>query len=348
MNKKILFVANSSSIHTVRWVDYFIEAGYDVYLATFDVKNTTRCKRVFFMSNSGVKRGGGNYHYVLSTLKLAKIISTVKPNYLNAHYSYSMGFLSAVALLFTKVKVNFSIVCHGSDILVPPLPMITNKLNAYALNRADKIFSVSDSISEKIFSIIGQRDNVFNGQYGVDIQLDASNKNIDIISNRAYTANSRLDYLLEALEPFMSSGLKIIFIMPGVPDAHLKTLKHKYRAVTFYETVEYTQMLEFINRSKIYISATKSDGSSLSLLESLASKTIPLVSNIQANRSWVLDGVNGFLFNSKTEFRKKLDQVLELDSEQIDFINLCNRKLIENKANYLTQMQKIEAQLNSL
>ena len=39
--KKIMFVADAGSIHTKKWVDYFIESGYDVFLATFSKTNIT-------------------------------------------------------------------------------------------------------------------------------------------------------------------------------------------------------------------------------------------------------------------------------------------------------------------
>ena len=40
-NKKILFVADAKSIHTAKWVDYFVEQDYEVYLATFANENVT-------------------------------------------------------------------------------------------------------------------------------------------------------------------------------------------------------------------------------------------------------------------------------------------------------------------
>ncbi|WP_219809570.1 glycosyltransferase, partial [Campylobacter concisus] len=37
--KKIIFIADAGSIHTKKWVDYFIDSGYDVFLATFSKTN---------------------------------------------------------------------------------------------------------------------------------------------------------------------------------------------------------------------------------------------------------------------------------------------------------------------
>ncbi len=46
--KKIFFLADANSIHTVKWVDYFVEANYDVHLATFAKNNRTKCKNIYF------------------------------------------------------------------------------------------------------------------------------------------------------------------------------------------------------------------------------------------------------------------------------------------------------------
>jgi glycosyltransferase involved in cell wall biosynthesis len=46
----------------------------------------------------------------------------------------------------------------------------------------------------------------------------------------------------------------------------------------------------------IYISPSHVDGSSVSLMEALASGLPCLVSDIPGNREWIEDGVNGWLF----------------------------------------------------
>ena len=99
-------------------------------------------------------------------------------------------------------------------------------------------------------------------------------------------------------------------------------------------------MINLLSRAKIYISATKSDGTSLSLLEAMKLNCIPVVSNIVSNRSWILDGVNGYLFNGKRDFRFKLNQALK--SNNSESIIGVNKLLVLEKGSYKKQMNKIE------
>lgn len=338
-SQKIFFLANAESIHTVKWVDYFIEKKYQVYLATFASCNKTQCKNVYFLSAKKMRSRGGNYHYLLSIFQLVKILKKIQPYYLNAHYSYSMGLIALVVKQYAKIESELSIVCHGSDVLSPPNEFIFNKVNRYVLKKADKVFCVSDQIKDKIEAWGIESDKVYIGQYGIDIQDKDVDKDIDIISNRAYIPNSRIDFLLNALKAFERENLNIVFVLPNIDETSYQNLVKSYPFVKFLKKVEYEEMMRLVNRSKIYISATQSDGTSLSLLEAMYLRCVPIVSNIVSNRSWILDGMNGFLFNNKNDFLLKVNEALLTSNMQM--IDL-NQQMIKNKGNYLQEMNKIE------
>ena len=339
--KKIFFVADAKSIHTVKWVDYFVDKKYDVYLATFASVNNTSCKNIYFLGKQKTNVAGGNYHYLWSIFELSKILSKIKPDIINAHYSYSMGFIALLAKKHSKIKTNFSVVCHGSDVLAPPKPYIFDRINRYVVSRCDKVFVVSDQIRDKVEGFGVDVNHIFVGQYGLSIEQKECRKDIDIVSNRAYCPNSRIDFLLDSLDELKNLNLNIVFVIPNIDNKSLEKLVDKYPYIKFYKEMEYTKMLNLVNRSKIYISATRSDGTSLSLLEAMKLGAIPLVSNIVSNRSWVLDGINGYLFNGKIDFLFKLKQLLQLEKRRESMINL-NKILISQKADYYKQMKKIE------
>ncbi|SFV51000.1 Glycosyltransferase [hydrothermal vent metagenome] len=345
MSKKIFFIANASSIHTVKWVDYFVHKGYTVYLATFSKENHTACKNTYFLGEKGMDRAGKNYHYLLSVSKLAKILKKVKPDSINAHYSYSMGFVALLAKQRAGIEARFSVVCHGSDVLYPPVPFIVDKINRYVLKHADKIFAVSDEVREKIESLEIESEKIFVGQYGIEIEKEETLKDIDIISNRAYSSHSRTEFLLDALSELNEQRLKIVFILPQIEDDHYALLVKKYPSFEFYKKMEHARMLELIARSKIYISATRSDGTALSLLEAMYLGAVPLLSNIPSNRSWIADGLNGYLFDTKELFISKMTYLLKMNERRYNEMQRLNCRLIEYRADYQTQMQKIETEV---
>jgi len=341
--KKIFFVADAKSIHTAKWVDYFVQNKYDVYLATFASINNTKCNNIFFLSNKNLNNSGGNYHYLFSIGKLSKILKKINPDFINAHYSYSMGLISLLAKKRAKTKANFSVVCHGSDILAPPKPYIFDRLNRYILNNCDKVFVVSNQIKDKVDTFGVSSNKIFIGQYGIDLDNNKyCTKDIDILSNRAYIPNSRIDFLLKSIDSLNIIDLNIVFVVPNISENEFYKISIKYPYIIFYKEIDYNKMMNLMSRAKIYISATKSDGTALSLFEAMKYKLIPLVSNIVSNRSWVLDGINGYLFNNKIDFIEKLNKILNMKEEDIN--NICNNniKLLKNRGDYNKQMKKIE------
>jgi glycosyltransferase involved in cell wall biosynthesis len=60
--------------------------------------------------------------------------------------------------------------------------------------------------------------------------------------------------------------------------------------------ISQTELPHWYHRADIYISPSHVDGSSVSLMEALASGLPCLVSDIPANKEWVTEGENGWLF----------------------------------------------------
>ncbi len=345
--KKIFIIGDASSIHIAKWADYFVNRDYDVHIATFARKNITKVNNIHMLSSKKADIRGGNFHYILAIPKIVKLLKNIQPDIVNAHYSYSIGFISLIAKKISNIQCIFSVVCHGSDILIPPAEILTGKINKFVLMNSDKIFAVSDQIRDKIDTFnLKKKHNIYVGQYGVCTKELAKNskntkKDIDILSNRAYDPNSRIDELLEYIDQSNMKHLKIVFIVPAINDKNFKILRKKYPYIDFHKHLAYFDMIKMMQRSKIYISNTKSDGTSLSLLESMACGCIPVVSNIVSNRSWILDGINGFLFYNKNEFTEKLKYAIN-NFNEINFMNDININIIHNKASYINEMQKIE------
>ncbi len=66
--------------------------------------------------------------------------------------------------------------------------------------------------------------------------------------------------------------------------------------VQFAGQVPKSELARWYNMADLYVSPSHVDGSSVSLMEALACGLPVLVSDIPANREWVTDGANGWLF----------------------------------------------------
>lgn len=150
--KKILFVGDAGSIHIAKYVNYFVhKEGYDVCVATFSKNNCTDCQNIMFLSDRNVTSEGGNYHYLLSVFKLAMLIRKYNPDYINAHFSYSMGFIALLAMKLSGINAKFSVICHGSDIMAYPYKLCF-LLNKIVLNAAERIIAVSEPMYKRLLA----------------------------------------------------------------------------------------------------------------------------------------------------------------------------------------------------
>jgi len=66
--------------------------------------------------------------------------------------------------------------------------------------------------------------------------------------------------------------------------------------IRFLGKIPQEELPEIFRASDLYVSASHSDGSSVTLMEALACGKPVLVSDIPGNREWVSDGQNGWLF----------------------------------------------------
>lgn len=139
-----------------------------------------------------------------------------------------------------------------------------------------------------------------------------------LFCNRSWEANYGVDVLAKAFVTVASqrddvslmllgggsqaSMLRQIFIHGGVDDR-----------VTYPGYVPNRELPRYYQMADLYISPSHVDGSSVSLMEALACGLPCLVSDIPANKEWVRDGQNGWLFrdNNHHELAEKILAAIE-------------------------------------
>ena len=109
--------------------------------------------------------------------------------------------------------------------------------------------------------------------------------------------------------------------------------------VVFHGGVSHEQLKKSIQSSSFYVSASRSDGTSASLLEAMASGLIPIVSDIPANREWIEHDRNGLLFKpgDDGELATALARAIAYE-RWMDGAREANRRLVETRADARANM----------
>jgi glycosyltransferase involved in cell wall biosynthesis len=105
------------------------------------------------------------------------------------------------------------------------------------------------------------------------------------------------------------------------------------------------ELKHLFGASDLYVSASQSDGSSISLLQAMACGLPAVVSDLPANREWVEHGENGWLFPPDDEggLGDCLVRCAALDAATCRQMGLRNRKTVERKADWPRNVRRLVA-----
>ena len=95
-------------------------------------------------------------------------------------------------------------------------------------------------------------------------------------------------------------------------------------------------MPKWFRTADAYVSCAQSDGTSVSLLEAMATGLPVVVSDIPSNREWVVEAQNGWLASvgSSEEFANRLLRAAQLRPEQRKLFSERNQRIVEERADW--------------
>jgi len=183
----------------------------------------------------------------------------------------------------------------------------------YTLDRTAILIGDCAAVSDKASRYGFPAERIITFPWGVDLNtfrpgsgekvrkgLGWADK-IILLSTRSMEKLYGCDVLVEAFIDAANRDDRLCLLMlgNGSQKNHLMqkvTSAGKNDRVKFIGSIPETEITQYFQASDIYISASHSDGSSVSLLQAMACGVAPLVSDIPGNREWVIPDHNGWLF----------------------------------------------------
>ena len=345
---KICYLADAQNIHTKKWTEFFVKRGNQVHVISFSeaaIEGTT----VHFIRS---KIPQSKIKYLLNIGRVRNLIHEIHPDVLHAHHATSYGFLGACSGYRP-----FVITAHGSDILVSPEQSIfLRTIVKYSLRKADLITTVAEHMRRRIGQLGIDKNTIHVFQYGLDLDeftMQKKHKSNEerfryIISIRALKPLYNIEMVIRAFPLVLNEQPCVKLKIVGDGPLRKKLTNLTYRLglgskVEFKGSLSHPEVVRELYDSEVYVSTAKSDGCSLSLLEALATGTIPVVSDIPANREWIVDGENGYLvpLNDTRALADKIVQAFIHRTVKSDTIQK-NRNLVEQKASLEKNLLRME------
>ena len=294
--------------------------------------------------------------YILSGIIFSLWICIKKRiSLINAHFVIPTGF---VAVFVSRLlSLPLVITAHGSDILsLPGRSVFLKRIAIFTLRRADRIIAVSERIRDVISSWGIPQGKIVCLPIGIDESCylpDGERENL-VISirnlNPVYNVETLVRAVGEVVEHFPEA--RFLIVGDGTERERLEALAARLgvaNSVDFRGRVPREEIPRILSCGKVYVSTSLSDGTSVSLLEALASGIFPVVSDIPANTQWITNGENGYLFPRREPHLLAQKIVLALKDDTLRrSAREKNRHLIEEKGSWNAIIPRIEDIYRSL
>jgi glycosyltransferase involved in cell wall biosynthesis len=172
-----------------------------------------------------------------------------------------------------------------------------------------------------------------------------TNQDLVILSTRGYWWYSNYEEILKAAAILKHEypDFRFTLVGDGNERARAQALSSKLGLesyVTIKGHVSQDEVFRLMRQSDLYVSLTRTEGCSNSLLEGMAMGLYPLVSDLPANREWITDGKNGALMalGDPEGLARQIKEVAE-DVELRRHAAQVNRKIVEQRANLAKNIQ---------
>ena len=363
-NPRICYIG-PLSIHMYRWIKAFFERGYEVFLIADSrlwMPQRIGFAPVHFLPTV---TGKGFLRFLLpNILATINLLMQIKPELVHLHVQHYL----MPAILLSRLP--YLLTSWGVEVLNLPQANLLFKASAKMTGRKAKMITVDAECLREIWIRNGiLRSKIRVIPFGVDTSifnpnvdgtevrntLHIEDNDIAIISTRPfYNDHYDVERLIRAAPLVLKRHANAKFIIKGSGplEAYLRKLATRLdvsESVRFAGIVPYNQIAHFLSASDIYVSTCFVDSTSVSLLEAMACGLAPIVTDIQGNREWVQDGVNGFLFppRSHTRLAEKINQLIEDEWMRKKFGKCCV-EIVDKKATWRKCVAEMEAIYESL
>jgi len=297
--------------------------------------------------------------------RLEAVLDSVKPDLVHAGPIQSCAFLTALAGFHPLLAMSW-----GSDMLVDAhRDEFWAWMTRYALQRSDMLVSDCAEVSETARCIAGlQPERIVQFPWGVDIAAFRPGPDTLGLRLRPGWENGAIVICTRSLEPHYGvlhllegfrlartqlASLRLALLGDGPQRADVEQFVRENSLQDFVlvaGAIPADKLPEYFRAADVYASCAYSDGSSLSLLEAMATGLPVLATDRASNREWVAGPDHGLLapFGEAPAIAAALLELAALSPQRRSAIAACNRATIEQRADWKCNIAKLLAAYRAL
>ncbi len=345
--KIILYFSLGYCTHDYRFLKSISDGGHEVFFVQLEGnQRQVESRAVPENVNMVIWKGGrepfrwGNLAKL--TFDFRRLVKEIKPDLIHAGPIQTCAFIAVLSGFRPILTMSW-----GFDLMDD---VHKNKwwewVTRYTLKRSTFFTSDANVTKDKavVYGMNSEKTVVF--PWGVDLEhfslstVHRPPSTFTLFCNRSWESRYGIDVLARAFVKVaqQNENVGLILLNGGSQGAHIRQILQSggvLDRVTFGGQVSQTDLPNWYHMADIYISPSHVDGSSVSLMEALACGMPCLVSDIPANKEWVVENENGWLFRDG-DANHLAEKILSAISqrENLPGIGRASRRSAEMRADW--------------
>jgi hypothetical protein len=309
----VLYFSLDYTPHDLRFLQAISDGGHDVSYLRLEDRGLRAESRMLPRNVASVgwisgKRAARWIDWPALTMNLRKVLREVDPDVVHAGPIQGPAALAAVSGFRPLIAMSW-----GSDLLLGARKGLGRLAARFALSKTDVFLCDAEVVLAIAVELGMPREQCIQFPWGVDLEVFSPgdseglrselewSEEFIVLSTRSWEPIYGIETLLRG---FMEAArqeprLRLVMLGQGSLKRQVTGLVRESDLsdrIKLLGPVSNEQLPAYYRAADLYASASKSDGSSVSLMEALACGLPAVVSNIPGNREWIDAGVNGWFF----------------------------------------------------
>jgi glycosyltransferase involved in cell wall biosynthesis len=352
---RVLYFSDNSSDHNRRFLEKLTSFGHEVYFLDLTQENLAAnwlprgvhrvaCKQC-------IRRDADPSQFAGFLSEFQSLLKELRPDLVHAGPVQTCGYVAALSGFHPLVVMSW-----GSDMLVhADRNGEWNRATEVALHGADGFFCDCESVraraqqyaeipDERIVQFPwGIKHGSFSPQGAAAIRerLGLTLEEFVFISTRSWEPLYDTEVLLQAFGRAyrVNNRLRLLLLGSGSGADRVRDFIAEHRLERVVVTpglIASAETPRWFRAANAYVSCAKSDGTSISLLEAMATGLPVVVTDIASNREWITEDENGWLASvgSSEEFAEKLLRAASFPPTELEAISGRNQRIVAERADW--------------
>lgn len=366
---RVLYFSRDYSTHDHRFLTALAKTEHKLFFMRLERRDHPLEDRPLPSEIELVNWAGGNKAFTYANLpgylvSLKRVIKKIEPDLIQAGPIQTSAFLVALAgfqpllsmswgydLLLDAEKDAFwrwatHYTLHHSALMVGDCATIRQRAVSYGMDD-NSIVTFPWGIDLAHFKPVDCQLITKNNQRSeashtlpTEVSQESHIETFTILSTRSWEEVYGVDVLARAfvMAAQQNKGLNLVMLGNGSQAAMLRKIFFDggvLERVSFPGQVSYANLPRYYRSADLYVCASHSDGTSISLLEAMACGLPVLVSDIPGNREWVKQGIQGWLFPDGNVYALAQGIIYAAqEKDRLPQLSRASRILVEQRADW--------------